>query len=271
MPAPASPQLSVSLVTYHSDLPLLQRTLDSLVVATAGLRVELVVVDNSVDSAYGDMLRSLLQRYAAESIAPRLELACRNAGYGAAHNRAVALCSAPAHLVLNPDVELSPDSLREGLALLAQDAAVALVAPHVVDGGGETQYLCKRYPSVRVFCLRAFAPRWLRDRHAERLEHYEMHDVCNGRDSAQIPLASGCFMLLRRAAFDAVGGFDEAFFLYFEDYDLSLRLAREGRLQYEPGVRIVHHGGFAARKGWRHLRLFGASAARFFARHGWRW
>ena len=72
-------------------------------------------------------------------------------------------------------------------------------------------------------------------------------------------------------AFDAVKGFDEDFFLYFEDYDLSLRLASRGHLSYQPAVRIVHHGGFAARKGWRHLRLFAASALRFFSRHGWRW
>ncbi len=271
MAPPPSPQLSVSLVTYYSDLPTLQRTLDSLVVACAGLQVELVAVDNSVDEAYADALRALLQRYAGDLISSRMERSSRNDGYGAAHNRAAALCCAPSHLILNPDVELVPNSLREGLALLTRDAGLVLVAPHVVDGTGAIQYLCKRHPSVRVLCLRAFAPDWLRVQQAQRLANYEMQDACNGRDSVEIPLASGCFMLLRRAAFDAVDGFDESFFLYFEDYDLSVRLAREGRLQYEPSVRIIHHGGFAARKGWWHMRLFAVSAARFFARHGWRW
>ena len=78
-------------------------------------------------------------------------------------------------------------------------------------------------------------------------------------------------MLLRGAAMRAVGGFDEDYFLYFEDYDLSLRLAREGRLLFDPAVRIVHHGGYAAQKGLHHIRLFVRSGVRFFRRHGWRW
>jgi len=69
----------------------------------------------------------------------------------------------------------------------------------------------------------------------------------------------------------AIGGFADAFFLYFEDFDLSLRAAAAGRLAYVPSVRIVHHGGHAARKGLRHVFLFVGSAMTFFGRHGWRW
>jgi GT2 family glycosyltransferase len=59
--------------------------------------------------------------------------------------------------------------------------------------------------------------------------------------------------------------------MYFEDFDLSLRLAKEAGIAYEPAARIVHHGGGAARKGLRHVLWFVASAFRFFSRHGWRW
>jgi hypothetical protein len=77
-------------------------------------------------------------------------------------------------------------------------------------------------------------------------------------------------MLVRRQALDAVGGFNEAFFLYFEDYDLSRRLAKHGSLLQVPGMRIIHHGGGAARKGWRHIRWFARGGWQFFQRWGWR-
>ena len=78
-------------------------------------------------------------------------------------------------------------------------------------------------------------------------------------------------MLVRGECLTAVEGFDERYFLYFEDFDLSLRLGRLGKLLFAPQVRIVHHGGYAARKGWRHLQMFMRSGLRFFNQHGWRW
>jgi GT2 family glycosyltransferase len=77
-------------------------------------------------------------------------------------------------------------------------------------------------------------------------------------------------MLARTALFVKLGGFDPRFFMYFEDYDLSLRMGREAAVAYVPQARIVHHGGEAARKGWRHVAWFVTSAGRFFARHGWK-
>jgi hypothetical protein len=78
-------------------------------------------------------------------------------------------------------------------------------------------------------------------------------------------------MFCRRAPIAEIGGFSESFFLYFEDFDLSLRAAACGELAWVPAVRITHHGGKAARKGWRHVGLFARSAITFFNRHGWKW
>ena len=74
-----------------------------------------------------------------------------------------------------------------------------------------------------------------------------------------------------RAVLREAGGFDPRFFLYFEDYDLSLRVARKTRIAYVPAVKVVHHGGHAARKGLRHIGLFVRGAATFFRLHGWKW
>ncbi len=101
-----------------------------------------------------------------------------------------------------------------------------------------------------------------------------MRDVIDGKANgfvSPVPVMSGCFMLLRRKAVDATGGFDPGFFLYFEDFDWSVRLNRVAGSAYVPAVRIVHHGGGAARKGWRHIAWFSRSATRFYRKHGWKW
>jgi GT2 family glycosyltransferase len=193
-----------------------------------------------------------------------------NLGYGRANNLVLPHLASEAHLVMNPDVELDAEALSAALAALREHPEVGLVAPAVYGDDGELQFLCRRYPSVWVLYLRGFAPAFLRRRFARALADYEMRDVIGSRMHCGVPLASGCFMLARTALFARLGGFDPRFFMYFEDYDLSLRLGREASVAYVPQARIVHHGGEAARKGLRHIAWFVRSAWRFFARHGWR-
>ncbi|MDT8407941.1 MAG: glycosyltransferase, partial [Methylococcales bacterium] len=132
------------------------------------------------------------------------------------------------------------------------------------------QYLTKRYPSIWVLFLRGFAPDWLKHRFYKKLADYECQD--RNETQTQVEIASGCFMLLRRSAWRAVQGFDPDFFMYFEDFDLSLRLRQKGwGIAFTPTVRIQHHGGHSARKGLRHIGYFLVSAGRFFNRHGWKW
>jgi GT2 family glycosyltransferase len=192
-----------------------------------------------------------------------------NLGYGRANNLVLPRLRSELHLVMNPDVELDADALRAAVQALADHPEFGLVAPAVRGENGAPQYLCKRYPSVWVLFLRGFAPQGLRRRFRHAIEHYEMRDVIGDR-VVPVPLASGCFMLARTALFVKLGGFDPRFFMYFEDYDLSMRMGRDAAVAYVPQARIVHHGGEAARKGWRHVGWFVASAWRFFARHGWK-
>lgn len=275
---PKSQRLSVSIVVYNSELGLLAKTLASLRMAAEllfdelGLITRLILVDNKSASNYKTQLKKLLDVYlASQSLIIQFVELDTNIGFGAGHNRAIESLSTDFHLVLNPDVEMAEDALLRGLERLRVDASVALVSPRALGPAGEQEFLCKRYPSVLVLGLRAFAPsfvlRWFR----RRLDHYELRDRCHSSSEASVPLASGCFMLVRRADLQAVGGFDESYFLYFEDFDLSIRLSAHGSLLYCPEVEIVHHGGYAGSKGFTHLKYFFRSALRFFHHHGWRW
>lgn len=274
---PQTAALTVAIVTHSPDLPVLTEVLGRLGRAVEHARrrnllgeARLVVVDNGPGSGWREPLRRLLDS-AELPVETELLSGHGNVGYGAGHNLALWCGSGDFHLILNPDVLLEEDALSEALAFLAAHPEAGLVAPASWDPHGQRQYLCKEYPSVLDLALRGFAPAWLRRRFRARLDRYELRDRLDEAVLWDPPIASGCFMLCRRSVLERIGGFRPEYFLYFEDFDLSLRLASSARLACVPAVRIVHLGGHASRKGIRHIGLFLLSAIRFFSRYGWRW
>lgn len=275
---PAAPSLTVSLVLHHSPLPRLFQTLGSLQRAVGEARragvlgdCRLWLLDNSLDASYAaDARRQARETLDGAELPHRFLSLDENRGFGAGHNRALLDSRSDYHLVLNPDVELEAQALAEGLALLQRETAVVGLGPQAFKADGSREFLCKRHPTPGVLLLRGFGPAWLRRRAQRRIARYELRDLCSGEAVVEVPLLSGCFMLLRGQAARRARGFDDGYFLYFEDFDLSLRLRPQGKLVYAPRVRIVHHGGYAAGKGWRHVAWFLRSALRFFRHHGWR-
>jgi hypothetical protein len=274
---PAS--LAVSIVTHAPDERLLARALATLAEAIAFARMRgslenatLLLVDNGPEGL-APMLRSLAEAAFARAPGTALEVISGhgNIGFGRGHNLALARARGEFHLVLNPDVELDADAIDAGLRYLGLHPEVGALTPSVRNADGTRQYLVKAYPSVDVLVVRGFVPRFLRGPFRRSLDAYELRSLDWETEQAPVTIASGCFLLCRRAALDAVQGFDPSFFLYFEDFDLTLRLSRVSQVAYCPDVRILHHGGEAASKGWRHVRLFLASARHFFSLHGWRW
>ncbi len=271
--------LSVSIVLYNSSLALLRGTLSSLFLSAQRARdagalstVTVDVIDNGSEPDYGESVQDLLNGGEQDDDYRLNYHHCgSNLGFGGGNNLVVNGLASDFHLILNPDVALTESALETALSRMRGDSSIVLLSPHVSSEESTQEYLCKRYPSVLVLLLRAFAPEFLRNLFHDRLAHYEMRDVCAGENEAEVVLASGCFMLLRTDALRECGGFDERYFLYFEDFDLSLRLAALGRLIFDPTVKIVHHGGYAASKGFAHIGMFIKSGIRFFNTHGWRW
>jgi len=147
---------------------------------------------------------------------------------------------------------------------------VALLTPSVSNNNGNREYLNKRHPGLLTLLVRGFGPLFLKKMFQERIAHYEMQDLDPDDVHYDIPLASGCFMLFRTSVFRKLGGFSDKYFLYFEDYDLSMRTRAYGKIAYVPSVKIVHYGGDAASKGPRHIFMFMRSAVTFFNQYGWK-
>ncbi|SIT42331.1 putative glycosyltransferase [Paraburkholderia ribeironis] len=267
--------LSVSIVVYRPDPAILVGTLASLSDAWAALRVRrpqfpvtVYLVDNG----------GLADISASFNVLREVGIACTtirghgNVGYGRGHNLAIKQARSRFHLVLNPDIDVDRHALENAMDFFDCHPDVGLLAPRVGGGGKRLQYLCRRYPALLDLFIRGFIPIVIRTWFATRLDRYEMRDAINEHDVVlDPPIISGCFMLFRTQLLKELAGFDPRYFLYFEDYDLSLRAHTLARVAYVPNVSVIHHGGGAARKGFAHIRMFLVSACKFYNRFGWKW
>jgi N-acetylglucosaminyl-diphospho-decaprenol L-rhamnosyltransferase len=200
-----------------------------------GLR-ELVVVDNG--SGDGSLSAALDAVPGLGVIDPG-----RNLGYGAAANRGVAATTAPYVLVCNSDLEVPVDAVAALVAALESDPGCALAGPLVrTQAGG-------RYPSARTFptlvdaaghaLLGLFVPdnRFTRSYQKSELDTAAV-------EVRTVDWVSGACFLVRREAFEAVGGFDESYFMYAEDVDLCWRLCGAGwTVAYAPTAEVTHLQG----------------------------
>lgn len=192
---------------------------------------EVIVVDNASTDRSRDALA------AADPDVVWIQTG-RNLGFGAAANRGAAVTRHDLVAILNPDAVVEPGALKALVEVLDREPAVAIVGPRVENPDGSWYPSARTFPSLRDAVGHAFlhyvSPR---NRFSRRYKLLDWdHD--NARD---VDWVSGTFMLVRRDAFDAVGGFDERYFMYVEDVDLCWRLGRHGwRIWYEPSARVIH-------------------------------
>jgi len=237
-------RLTVSIVLHRSPLPVLERTLTSLQRAcaqaqAAGCLTEAVVVlvDNASGSSYLAALCALVARQRQAGLDCHILALPDNGGYGRGHN-AVAAETDDFRLVLNPDVLLEADALRQALVFLHRHPEVGLVAPWGQNAAGQPSWLCKAYPGVLTLALRV-APKGLQRLGRVELANYEMRERDWSQTIFDPGLVSGCCLLLRATLWRRLGGFDPGYFLYFEDFDLALRARRLTTIAYLPQFRIT--------------------------------
>ena len=243
-PAPA-PVLTVVTVTYSSGSHL-DRFLSSLTVAT-DQPVDVVIADNgSVDGAPEEAV----ERYPGT----RLMRSGANLGYGTAVNRAVATVPPDQEFVVvaNPDVVWGPGSIDALLDAAGRWQRAGTLGPLIREPDGSVYPSARHLPSLVRGGMHAVvgfvwkANPWTKSYRQERVPPSER----------PVGWLSGSCLLVRRKAFDAVGGFDERYFMYMEDVDLGDRLGAAGWLNvYVPGAEVLHSKGHSTgREPARNLR-----------------
>src|ERR1700722_13610608 len=199
----------------------------------SGQRV--IVVDNASSDSSAAMVR-------AEFPAVELIANTDNRGFAAACNQGIAASTEEFILILNPDTLATPAALQALLDVMRAEPHAGACGPRIVNPDGSLQPSCRRFPTLPRLLLDEFGLGKLFPR-SKFFGDYRMtwwaHDQLREVDQLM-----GAALLLRRAALEQVGTFDERFFMYFEEVDLCLRLRDAGwKVLFVPAAKVIHHGG----------------------------
>lgn len=258
--------LSFSIVLFHHRLHELQELLQVLGNSAVVARVWLI--DNGGAQWAAEWAKEWAARQPDRFVYVNVG---RNVGFGAGHNQVLGRwpASVSHHVFCNPDIGVTEQALVR-IAELAQASDAALLMPHVVYPDGRRQELCKLLPTPLNLFARRFLP-WL----GNKLDHRYLLRDADYTQSFFAPSLSGCFMVCRVDALQAVGGFDERYFMYMEDIDLSRRLADYGLAcggagaVYLPQASIVHAFQKGSYKQGLLLMYHIQAAVAYFNKWGW--
>ena len=248
--------ITASIVLYKTDPKELRQVFQCFCFTSANFR--LFLIDNSPDDSLKDTIADERVNYQFQG---------ENLGYGKGHNVALrkVLDSSEFHLVLNSDITFGPEVLGALIGYMQEHKEVGLIQPKVLYPDGELQYVCKLIPTPIDLLLRRFLPdRFLQ----KRKEKFEL-TFTGYNQIINVPYLSGCFMLLRTAVLKEIGLFDERFFLYPEDLDLTRRIHQKYKTIFFPKESIVH---YHARESYydRHLTFVHAvNMIKYFNKWGW--
>jgi len=192
-----------------------------------------------------------------------------NPGFGSSHNLIFELYSNQAeyHLIVNPDVLFTKEVIEELVAFLNNNQQAGCVMPKIYYPNGSIQRLAKLLPFPTDLIARRLPVEFIRNRVNHRLE---LHSANYNSGIFKVPFVSGCFLLFRSRVIEKVGFFDERFFMYFEDTDLSRRLWVHAAWPYYFGkTSVVHRYEKGSSKSLRLFIIHVASAFRYFNKWGW--
>lgn len=250
--------ITVSVVTYKTDIFELRNCLSSI---SSHLVRKVYVVDNSRQISIANFCRQF----------EKVEyIGSPNVGYGAGHNIAIRKAqklNAKYHLVLNSDVYFGEEVLPRLVEYMDKNEDVAQVQPNVIYPDGTIQYGCRLLPSPINLISRRFFFNSLN----EKLNHDFMLYDFDHKLPMNIPYHQGSFMFFRTACFKKVGLFDERFFMYPEDIDITRRMHKHYRTMFWPEVTIVHAHRAASYKSLRMLAVHSWNMIKYFNKWGWFW
>ena len=256
-----NPTVAVVIVNFNSGAHL-GATLSALRNGLRDVPSEVVVVDNGSSDGSEQAARD------AEGV--RL-VRQANVGFGAGANVGIAETSAPFVLLLNPDCRVEAETIPRLLHELEAHPACAVLGPRILDPDGTLQSSARGDPSLMtgLFGRTSLLSRLFPSLRVVRKNLTSQATLESGEPTRRVDWVSGACMLVRRAALSAVDGFDEGYFLYWEDADLCRRLRGVGwETRYTTSATVVHEVGQSSRNARRLAnREFHRSAYRYYVTH----
>lgn len=192
-----------------------------------------------------------------------------NTGFGDGHNIAIRQAiewGSDYHFVINPDVSAEEDIVSPMIDYMEIHTEIGMMMPKVLNLDGTVQNLPKLLPSpYAIFMRKAKFPKQL---YQKFINQYELRLVAEDK-VYETPILSGCFTLFRVKALKEIGLYDDRFFMYFEDWDISRRMNQKYKTIYFPKVAIYHGYESGANKNLRLFKIFVESAIKYFNKWGW--
>lgn len=256
-------RVSASMVIYRTDSDELLQCMVCL--AENGIN-DIWVTDNSPEATDVAALASGVP--ALSSIRLRYRHLPHNPGYGAAHNcaiREVISEGFDAHLVVNTDISFGHGIIARMIELLQSDSTIGQISPRIISPDGSQQFVQRLLPTPLDVFGRRFLPAFMMK---GRNRRYMLSERYNDA-VADIPYHQGSFMMFRTEALKAVGGFDERFFMYPEDIDITRRVHRQYRTLYFPGVTVTHAHRASSYKSLKMLWIHCRNMVKYFNKWGW--
>lgn len=238
-------ELSTSIVIYNSKKNDL-----NILIASYATAVNFAKIKKSISSAIlyvVDNLPSAGQKLYIETLCKKHDLiyhyisSSTNGGYGHGHNQAINLTKSNYHIICNPDIQFYSDTIVNAIDFFNQNKKTVLLTPAVFGQDGERHYLCKKNPKLFHLFLRRFCPNVFKKLLFDKyLERYEFRDHSYEEVIKNLPFCTGAWMFFKTSALQQLKGFDERFFMYMEDADLSRRALTMGETAYVPCVKVIH-------------------------------
>ena len=251
--------ISASIVLYKTDKSVLE-TINSFL--NTPINGKLFLVDNSPTN-------DLQQILADTIIDKRVEYIFNNAnlGFGAAHNIALkkAVGVSKYHLILNPDINFEANVIPALINYMEANEDVGLVMPKIIYPNKSTQYVAKLLPTPVDLIFKRFIPPFLIKK---RMEKFQLK-FTDYNTEMEVPYLSGCFMFLRVNALQKIGLFDENFFMYPEDIDLTRRMHQQYKTMFYPHVSVVHAHEQGSYKSKKLLYIHITNMIKYFNKWGW--
>lgn len=251
--------ITASIVIYKTAPEELETILNSLFQTPVNI---LYLVDNSP-------LVASLKQYADYSSRIRYISNPANTGFGAAHNLAIAEAikmGSRYHFVVNPDISFKDDVVTPMVEYMENNTGIGMMMPKVLYPNGQMQYLPKLLPSPFGLLLRKL--KFPKGIYRNFIRKYELRNISSDK-ICNVPVLSGCFSLLNIEVIKEIGAYDDHFFMYFEDFDLSRRVHKKYKTIYFPQISVFHGYEGGANKNLRLFKIFVLSAIKYFGKWGW--
>lgn len=231
--------VSAGIVTYN-NIEKLPKAVESILEHTKKYPLTLTVYDNASSDGTVEYVKNLS--------GVRFISSNGNLGFGKAHNLALDDFLGKYHAVINPDIYIEYDVISELVDFLEQNEDVVMVTPKILQHDGSIQHLPKKRPTLKYLFFGRLSK--LGGYFKKIRDEYTIADISQ-EEPSDIEFCTGCFFIIRSDVFKKLGGFDENFFMYMEDADLTRRAKAFGRVVYYPKASLYH---FWARKSAKNLK-----------------